>query len=179
MAGNRELACRCGKVHLHVRNAPLISAECHCDSCRAAGTRLVAAGVSPSPLNDDGGTAFVLYRKDRVEFIRGTEHLRAFRLTPDSTTLRVMAACCHTPIYLEFKGGHWLSLYAGLWPDADRPQMQLRTMLGDRKDGKVFSDDIATGRWATVKFYALLLGAWAAMGFRAPVAPTGGGQFDA
>ena len=72
-------------------------------------------------MNEIGATRFVLYRKDRAHIIEGENELKAFRLSAESDTRRVVAACCNTPVYLEFKGGHWLSVYGDLWPDGTLP----------------------------------------------------------
>lgn len=164
-----QLACACGRVRLAVERAPIVSAECHCNSCRAAGERLQALPAAPRIQEANGGTRFVLYRKDRVRFVEGADLLREFRLTPASKTRRVVAGCCNTPVFLEFENGHWLSLYACLWPEGTLPPPDLTTMTGDLPDGTVLSGDVPGGRWQTVLFYAKLLGAWIAMGFRSPV----------
>ncbi len=114
------------------------------------------------------GTPFVLYRKDKVTFVRGTEKLRAYRLKPGAPTRRVVTACCGTPLFLEFESGHWLSLYGALWPEAERPAMQIRTMTGDLPDEATLEPGPPSGRRVTLGFYLRLLGAWIAMGLRAP-----------
>lgn len=175
MTGITKLACRCGKVHLEVERKPIIAAECHCSSCREAGRRLRALPVTPAMLAENGGTRFVCYRKDRVRFTQGAELLREFRLKPDSPTRRVIAGCCNTPVFLEFQSGHWLSLYAGLWPEGTVPGMEIRTMTGDRADGVALDGAVPSGTWPTARFYARLLCAWIAMGFKVPkIAVTGG-----
>ena len=120
------LKCTCGKVRIEVEKAPIISAECCCTSCREAGTRLQALPGAPTIMNKIGATRFVLYRKDRASIIEGESELKAFRLSSEAATRRVVAACCNTPVYLEFDGGHWLSLYGGLWPDGALPRLELR-----------------------------------------------------
>jgi len=163
----QRLACACGDFQLEVEQPPIIATECHCNSCRDAGARLRRAGVSPV-LEENGGTQFVLYRKDRVRFVKGAERLREFRLTPEAKTRRVVATCCNSPAFLEFESGHWLSLYAGLWPEGARPLPEIRTMTSDRTDPAPLPDDVAYGRRQTLGFYAKLLGAWIAMGFKSP-----------
>ncbi|MDP3897559.1 MAG: DUF6151 family protein [Mesorhizobium sp.] len=170
------LSCSCGEVRIDVARAPILSAECHCDSCRAAGARLEALPGAPRVRLDNGGTHFVLYRKDRVRFATGGERLREFRLTPKSKTRRVAAACCNTPLFLEFQGGHWLSLYAGLWPEAARPAPEMRTMTSNAV--APLPDDMPNARHQSPGFMAKLLGAWIAMGFRSPKIEVGG-QIDA
>ncbi len=163
-----NLACACGTVRLVVERAPLISSECYCDSCRDAAGRMARLPGGRRVDNAAGGTHFVLYRKDRVRIPAGQDELRAFRVKPGSPTRRVIAACCNTPMFLEFKGGHWMSLYAGLWPRGTAPAAQIRTMTGDLPEGTVLDDALPAGAWTTAGFYARLLAAWIAMGFRSP-----------
>ena len=162
------LVCRCGAVRLEVEKAPMVAAECYCNSCRSAGERLAALPGGVPMLNDKGGTPYELYRKDRVRFVAGEELLRAFRLTPTSPTRRVVASCCNTPLFAEFQNGHWLSLYADLWPAQSRPPMQLRTMTSDLPLDVVLDDRLPNAKQQTIGFFAALLGTWVGMGFRVP-----------
>jgi hypothetical protein len=82
MAQITRLACACGSVQLEVERAPIISTECHCGSCRSAGAKLQALPEAPAFMETNGGTRFVLYRKDRIRFHKGAEALKEFRLTP-------------------------------------------------------------------------------------------------
>jgi len=179
MPETTRLACACGQVHLEVEGAPIISTECHCNSCRAAGARLQALAATRPFLEPNGGTHFVCYRKDRVRFIEGTTQLKAFRLKPEATTRRAIATCCNTPVFLEFKGGHWLSLYAGLWPKGALPPLDLRTMTSDLPDASSLAGDVPSGKLHTLRFFARLLGAWIAMGFKAPKIAVYNGEIHA
>ena len=163
-----ELSCACGTVRMAVKGEPITVSECHCTSCRDAAARMAALPGAQAVRGENGGTHFVLYRKDRVRFLAGREMLRNFRLGPDRQTRRVIASCCNTPVLLEFKGGHWVSLYGNLWHGQELPPLRLRTMTGDAPEGVVPADSVPSGRWATARFYGQLLGAWAAMGFKAP-----------
>ncbi len=163
-----QLSCACGAVRLQVRGTPIISTECHCTSCSEAGKRLGALDLPQPILTPQGGTRYVLYRKDRVGILAGADNLSAFRLGPDATTRRVLASCCNTPLFLEFKGGHWLSLYGNLWPSGELPSLQLRTMIQDAPDRSSVPDDVPSGALATAGFYRKLLMAWIAMGFKVP-----------
>lgn len=169
-----QLACACGQVHIQAENAPIISTECHCNSCREAGARLQALPAATPFLEPNGGTRFVLYRKDRIRFLKGTELLKAFRLTPEAKTRRVVATCCNTPLFAEFHNGHWLSLYGCLWPAGALPRLALRTMTSNLPVGTTLTDDVPSGKRQTAAFYAKLLGAWIAMGFRVPQIPVNG-----
>lgn len=168
LARTGQLACNCGRTRLAIEGAPIVSAECCCNSCREAGTRLQSLPEAPPLVDAKGATRFVLYRKDRVRFTQGAEHLAEFRLTPRSKTRRVVAGCCNTPMFLEFQSGHWLSLYGGLWPAGTLPALEMRTMAMDLPDASVLPDDVPNAKRQSAAFMLKLLGAWMAMGFRSP-----------
>ncbi|MCY1648498.1 DUF6151 family protein [Caulobacter sp. SL161] len=173
-----SVACACGKTRLAVAGEPILVSECLCDSCRTAAKRLAALPGGPNMLTTYGATPFAEYRKDRVRILAGEEGLRAFRLSPEADTRRIVASCCNTPIFLEMKGAHWLSLYLGLWPREVRPRPELRTMVGDLPDASGLPDDIPNLKTHSVTFYMKLLSAWIRMGFRNPTVRVEG-QVDA
>ena len=133
---------------------------------------------APQILGENGTTRLVLYRKDRVNIVKGADLLRNFRLKPQSKTCRVIASCCNTPVFLDFKSGHWLSLYGSLWPAGTLPPLEMRTMTSDLTDASVLSDDVPNPKRHTFSFFTKLLGAWAAMGFRIPKVAVNG-EIDA
>ncbi len=168
MDSSVNLQCRCGKVKLAVSGKPIITAECYCTSCRTAGEKLQLLEGAGSVLSEHGGTHFVMYRKDRIRFLAGTENLKSYRLTASSSSRRVVASCCQTPVFLEFKGGHWLSLYSGLWPQERLPAIEIRTMTSDLPKNWVLPVDALNSKRHTLSFFRKLLTAWIAMGFRSP-----------
>ena len=168
MSKTTTLACACGQFHVEVTGAPFITAECHCNSCRSAAQRLATLPPAFPLTGTSGGVPYILYRKDRVRFPDGTANLAEFRLSDSAPTRRVLTTCCKTPVFTEFQGGHWLSLFAGLWPEAQRPAMQIRTQTGDVPEGTTLDDTLPAGGMVTAGFYARLLGAWIAMGFKVP-----------
>ena len=168
MSGITTIACVCGRTRLEVLGAPILVAECLCDSCRAAADRLAMLPGARNILTSYGSTPCAEYRKDRVRILSGADQLREFRLSTDAGSRRVVATCCNTPLFLELKGAHWLSIYLHLWPDEARPKAEMRTMAGDLPDAPNLPDDIPNLKSHTVSFYAKLLGAWVAMGFRNP-----------
>lgn len=173
MTQTSRVGCACGLVRIEIEKAPIVSAECHCESCRTAGAKLRDRGAAMTLLEENGGTRFVLYRKDRVRIEADAGLLRAFRLTAASKTRRILAACCDTPLFLEFQGGHWLSLYGRLWPEGSLPPLDLRTMTSDLPDASILPDDVPNGKRQSLSFFAKLLGAWIAMGFRSPKVAVG------
>ena len=108
------------------------------------------------------------YRKDRVRCIAGAERIAEYRLEQKANTRRAVATCCNAPLFLEFKGGHWLSMYAGLWPKETRPAAEMRTMVSDFPEGGNLPNDIPNLRTHSIRFMFRLATAWAKMAFRAP-----------
>lgn len=171
-----QLACACGKVQIEVVDAPIINAECHCNSCRAFGRKMQPRGESPPFLEANGGTRFNLYRKDRIRFLKGSDLLGDVRQAHDAKTRRVIATCCNAPVYLEFPHAHWLNLYGGLWPKGTQPALKLRTMTSDLADISSLPDDVPNKKRQSVAFFAKLFGAWIAMGFKTPNLPPADGE---
>lgn len=160
--------CRCGQVSLEAVGAPILTAACYCDSCRKAAAELGHADAPPI-LRPDGGTDYVLCRKDRVRPASGTDRLREFRLGADAKTRRIVAACCGSPMFLEFEHGHWLSLYRDRFAPQDRPPVEMRTMTKDLGPAAAALDpSIPSAATQSPAFMWKLLVAWAAMGFRDP-----------
>lgn len=168
MPQSTDLTCRCGKVHLTVTAEPVTVAECHCESCRKSSAMFTGLPGARPVAERSGGTHYVLYRKDRVEFTAGAENFVGYRHTAKSPTRRVIAGCCNTPLFLEFQNGHWLSIYAGLWPEVIRPKAEMRTMVADMPEGQALPADMPNYKAQSFGFFWKLLTAWAAMGFRSP-----------
>jgi len=164
----QTLTCACGGVALELHGAPFFTTECHCDSCREAASRLARLKLSRHMVEDNGGSQFALYRKDRARIVRGQEKLVGYRLKAGAPTRRVVAGCCNSPVFLEFQGGHWLSIYSSLWPEGQAPRPQIRTMTADRHPEAQPDQSIPHGKRQTFGFYGRLLAAWVAMGFRSP-----------
>jgi len=159
------MSCACGQVGFEVRGAPILVVTCHCGSCRQAGATFAAMPGAARVFDDEGGTPFIMARKDRITCVRGEGLLRAYRLTPTSPTRRVLTSCCQSPMFLEFENGHWLSMYRNRF-DASAPPSTMRVMVGDLA-GRTLSPPRAY-RTHSVSFMWRLLKAWAAMGFRVP-----------
>lgn len=161
----RKLSLR--QVELQIVGPPVLRALCYCTSCQQAGRRHQAIPGADAVLAEDGGTDFVLYRKDRVRCVRGGDLLEERRLTPGSPTRRMYARCCNTAMVLDYTRGHWLTIYRGRLPD-NIPPAALRMMTAERPEGVILPDDIASYPGFPGKFMLKLLLAWMAMGFRRP-----------
>jgi hypothetical protein len=160
-------SCRCGQTRFTITGAPIMHVACYCASCRTAGREFEQTLGSPAVVAEDGGTDLVLYRKDRVVQAAGAGPLSEHRLKPDSPTRRMVAACCNTPMLLEFTKGHWLSLYRGRLP-VEIPALEMRVMTQDRPADATLSNDVPNYPAYPGKFMWKLLSAWAAMGLRRP-----------
>src|SRR6201993_1497509 len=98
-------SCRCGRVKLDIIGAPILGAICYCISCQQAGKLHQALPGADTVLDADGGTSYVLYRKDRVRCVAGGEQLEEKRLKPVSPTRRMTACCCNTAMFADFTKG--------------------------------------------------------------------------
>jgi hypothetical protein len=159
--------CQCGAVALEAADEPILTVVCCCTSCQTAGRQFEGLPGAPKVLDSYGGTPLTLYRKDRVECVRGGANLQEFRLKPSSPTRRMVAKCCNTPMVLEFTNGHWVTLYRDRLP-ASAPPPEMRTMTMDRRAGVELPDDMPNCRTQSASFMWHLLSAWVAMGFRRP-----------
>jgi len=61
-----KLLCSCGAVAFEARGKPILASICYCDDCQRASHELESLPGAPHILGTDGGTSYVLYRKDRV-----------------------------------------------------------------------------------------------------------------
>lgn len=165
---NTTATCHCGEVRIAFTGGPIMSNECCCSSCRTANHGFEALPGAGKVVHDTGGTPYTLIRKDRVRLVSGGDRLQAHTLKPGAPTRRVLAACCNAPMYLEFKAGHWLSVYTDRIPPGDRLPVELYTMTGDLPDRSRLTPGIPAPKTHTARFMAKLLGAWVAMGFRVP-----------
>jgi hypothetical protein len=159
--------CQCGKVKLEAGGRPILTGSCYCTSCQEAGRRFEQLASAPPVFNPDGGTDFVLYRKDRVQCVMGQEYLEEHRLKPDSPTRRVVATCCNSAIFLDFTKGHWLTIYRDRFPTG-APPLEMRVMTEERRGGIELPDDLPNYDRHSGKFMLKLITAWIAMGLRRP-----------
>lgn len=168
MTHTTHLSCTCGSVRLHLEQHPIVVVECCCVSCRNAAELLQNLPGAPNITEPNGTTHFVLYRKDRIHFGVGYELMAEHKLEAEASTRRAVSTCCHTPMFMEFNEGHWLSLYGGLWPARSRPAIQVRTMASAALSPSNLSTDVPNPKTHTISFYLRLLMAWVAMGFKVP-----------
>lgn len=163
-----NVTCACGQVALILSGPHILSTECLCSDCQKAAARFSALPGARPVADAKGATRYVLHRKDRVHCERGQDWLRARRLSVDSDTLRVVATCCNTPMFLDVTRGHWLSVYGTLWPADMLPKLTMRVMTKHAPAGVVLPDDVPNLQTHSARFFIRLVWAWAKMGFRVP-----------
>ena len=121
-------SCTCGQVAFEAEGAPLLHVSCYCDDCQAGSGRLEALPNAPRTLGPDGGTDYVLFRRDRFRPLQGDALLSDVRLRDRSPTRRVAASCCNAPMFTDFQKGHWVSVYRDrLSGDVGPVQMRVQT----------------------------------------------------
>ncbi len=135
MPQSRTVRCACGQVELEAVDPPVASTVCYCDDCQEGSRRIEALAKAPPIRDAAGGTPYLQYRKDRVHVSRGADKLRDMRLKPNSTTRRVVAFCCDTPLFLDWERGHWYSVYrAPFGSDAPPVEMRMEAKFSPKPD---------------------------------------------
>ncbi|MEW6640008.1 MAG: hypothetical protein AB1586_05850 [Pseudomonadota bacterium] len=131
-------ACACGCVELTATGAPIVSAVCYCRDCQQGARLIEALPNAPRVADPDGGTAYVLYRRDRVACTRGVSLLKSYKLDRRSTpTNRVVASCCNTAMFVNFdRGPFWVSVYRTRL-GAHAPPLRLRICTRYKPDNAV------------------------------------------
>jgi hypothetical protein len=157
--------CTCGRVVLELEGAPITSLVCYCDDCRAGARQIEALPDAPLVQASDGGTAYIVYRKDRVRNVKGADLLEALKLRPASATNLVIASCCNAAMFLNFDDSkHWVDVYrerAG----ASAPPLQMRICTKFAPKGASVPTDVPGYAGYPLQLIAKLIGAKFAMIF--------------
>ncbi|SEE62226.1 Uncharacterized conserved protein [Rhizobiales bacterium GAS191] len=156
-------SCSCGSVELEAIGAPIASVVCYCDDCQE-GSRQIEASPSARPVQDpDGGTAYILYRKDRVTCSRGALLLKRHKIRETSATNRVIATCCNSAMFLNFDDGkHWIDVYRARF-QGHIPPLEMRICTRFKPENGDIPGDLPSYSAFPLKFLAKLLGARIAM----------------
>ena len=161
--------CRCGAVEVGAWGEPIIATACYRDDCQTAAHRLAASGDSAPAASADGGTEFMLFRRDRIACTRGADRLQAMRLTDASKTRRMIAGCCATPMYLAFDDKRpWVSAYRASF-GADAPPVEMRICTRFRQSEEKAEDGLPSHPGYPPAMLIRILAAWPFMLFGRPV----------
>ena len=138
--------CSCGGVELKAFGEPIVSSVCYCNDCQKGAAQIEALPNAGAVRDADGGTAYILYRKDRIECTKGAGLLRSYKLKETSATNRVVATCCNSAVFVNFdRGPHWVSAYRARF-HGELPPLQLRMCTKSKPDGVVLADDVPSSR---------------------------------
>lgn len=167
MASNDVVAaCACGKVELEAKGAPIATAICYCNDCQAGGRMIEALPNASKVLNDDGGSDYILYRKDRARVAKGAELLKPLKLKDGSSTNRVIATCCNSAVMLNFDGAHhWIDFYRNRITRGSVPPVQMLVCTKAAPEPKRLPKGVPNYPAHSLRFLGKLLGAKLAMVF--------------
>jgi hypothetical protein len=155
--------CACGGVEITATGDPIGSNVCYCDDCRNGADLLEGLPNAATMRDPDGGTAYILFRKDRIACSRGAEHLKSYKLRETSVTNRVVAGCCNSAMFMNFDSGpHWVSAYRARF-HGELPPLQARICTKFMPEGTVFPGDVPSYRGYPPGFVFKLLASRAAM----------------
>jgi hypothetical protein len=154
--------CVCGSVELEAIGAPILSTACYCDDCQEGARQIEALPNARPVLDPDGGSAYLLYRKDRMKCSKGAEHLRDYKIKNESPTRRVVATCCNSAMFLDFQKGHWFSAYRARFEGAV-PPLQMRIQTKFKPENRTIPTDVPSYPTYPLKFIAKLMSARVAM----------------
>ena len=119
-------SCRCGGVEIEATGAPIVSSVCYCADCQRGSRQIEDLPGADSVRDDDGGTPYILFRKDRFRCAKGADLLKGYKLKDTSMTNRVVATCCSSAMFMNFdKGPYWISAYRARFR-GDLPPLQMR-----------------------------------------------------
>jgi hypothetical protein len=157
--------CNCGRVALELRGAPITSLVCYCNHCQAGARQIEAQPGAPLVQAPDGGTAYAVYRKDRVQNIEGANLLKSLKLKLASPTNRVIASCCNTAMFLNFDDAkHWVDIYRERL-GASAPPLEMRICTKFAPEGASVPADVPAYAGYPLPFIAKLIAAKLAMLF--------------
>lgn len=156
-------SCACGSVELEAFGAPVACIVCYCDDCQQ-GSREIEALPGAGPVQDpDNGTAYVIYRKDRVKCPKGSSLLKRYKIREKSATNRVVATCCNSAMYIDYDDGkHWVDVYRSRF-GGHVPPLQMRIYTKFKSGNDAMPSDVPTYPALSLKFIAKLMAARAAM----------------
>ena len=113
-----------------------------------------------------GGTAYVVYRRDRVACVRGADLLQRLKLKANSATTRVVATCCNSAMAMTFDDRrHWVPMYRARF-QADAPPLQMRVATKFKPAGVELPTDVPSYPRFPPSFIGQLLAARLAMFLR-------------
>jgi hypothetical protein len=153
-------------VELELAGPPITTLVCYCDDCQEGSRRIDALPSARTVRDADGGTAYVVYRKDRVRYVKGAQLVQRHKLRESSPTNRVVATCCSSAMVLGFDDAkHWVDVYRARL-QGDVPPLEMRVCTRYRPKGAELTPDVPSYEGYPVRFLAKLLTARIGMALR-------------
>ena len=137
----RTASCKCGRVRFEARGEPFVSAVCYCADCQAAAVKIAKFSNAQMTGDPDGGTPYSTFRQDQWTCAEGSELLVQIKLKPDSPTVRYVASCCNSALYLIYSPGFWVSTYRNRFTEP-LPPLEWRHKLKARVSDLPVSGDL-------------------------------------
>ncbi len=142
MRTTATVTCTCGQVTVNAVGAPIASVVCYCDDCQEGARQLQSLPNAVAVQDPDGGTGYLVYRKDRVTCLQGSALLSHHKIRGDSATNRVVASCCNSAMFLNFEDArHWVDLYRSRC-HGDVPPVQMRVGTKFKLQGITLPTDV-------------------------------------
>jgi hypothetical protein len=136
------VACACGQVAVEAIGTPIASAICYCDDCQEGARQIQSLPNAASIQDADGGTAYLVYRKDRLRCLKGDSLLKPHKIRANSATNRVIASCCNSALFMNFDDAkHWVDVYRSRC-QGTLPPVQMRICTRFRPQGRVIPTDV-------------------------------------
>jgi hypothetical protein len=161
----KTVRCACGNVELEAIGKPIICAACHCADCHEGSRKIETLPNAPRVLDSYGGTAHLLYRKDRVKHLKGTEFLTSLKVDDDSPK-RIYTTCCNSYLLLDLPNPmHWVPIFRGRF-QGDVPPLEMRINVKLKPENTNAPTDVPSYGSFPFKFVRKLIGARFAMMFQ-------------
>jgi hypothetical protein len=161
-SGYLTAECSCGKVKIEVFGPPIMHTACYCNDCQVGGHQIEALLGAAPVLDSDGGTPFLLYRRDRVSSGSVEQFLRPYKIKASSPTSRLVTTCCNSAMYLNFEKGHWLALYRNRFK-GDVPPLEMRVCTKSKRNDVDLPSNVPNHAGYSLSFFAKLIAAWVPM----------------
>jgi len=160
----RTSTCACGKVRIRVQGTPIVCSICYCDDCQTGARQLEALGADGSFHDAFGGSPYMVYRDDRIEYVEGRALLQGVKIGDAAPTTRFITTCCRSPMYLKYAPGWWTSLYLNRFGE-DAAPVQVRSQIQHALPGLALPQDVPAYRSFPPALFLRLLGARIGMMF--------------
>ena len=154
--------CVCGSVEYEAIGKPILGVACYCDDCQEGARCIEALPGAPQVRDPDGGVSYILYRKDRIRCIKGSDRLQSHKLRQKTDTNRVVAICCNSAMALTFDDSkHWVPINRTRLQNA--PPVDMRICTKFAPDAAAIPRDVPAYPGFSFRFIWKLLGSRLAM----------------